>query len=493
MANASCRGPVCPRDATQTVVVLDADDSISNDKTRKGSKVANLVCAINAKVQEQSSPTRCRQNITFKRTSSTGRSVPHLVEVGIAARINSFDCLLSDKCHSQTLKPRAVYEVPNGFGSEYSYDGLEVEPTVRQVTRSLGRNEYLCFKEASHKSLGSSSSPKTLIGASDSSSITPLQGTPFYHEELRCSPSSGSSTSTLKEIPKGKVESNPFFQQDRQRTAMQNTVSPTRVPEESITSKGSPNTNNVSLHDSRNSSLNMPMSIKMKIQLWSGKEKLANHQEVLIERRKSAHFPVTSSPTSSVYPHHADCSSCLTNTCRIVSNKQRSNSMSSLHTSTQKKNVPAKNISIDTAASDFPKTKEVPSIVKNETQLLIDHTGSSVEVSRKGSPKRNRNESSMSSSKGSFSKLGARLLSPRFRRKKHNSSSQEYEDMNIKIADRYSKKRKAFRSKVTTESNSSDRVNNFGNIDDEVFIPPEEDSSQKDGLSSITLTNKVHY
>lgn len=460
---------VYPSDTSHTVAVFDADAAVPNDAVVKGSKVASLVNAINAMVQEQSSPRKGKPNPVINRTSSAGRIAVHSTEIGIGMRINSSDCLLSNESHSQTLKPYSKYEVPNGFGSDYSDDDFDDVPTVsKMMTRSLGRNEFLDIKA--------------------------------MHSPTR---------SLLKEIPKGKVESNPFFQRDRQHTDLKqpwSSIKPT-VDSNAFTSKCSAISNSVSAHgvwcdslNSRSESLSESLSIKTRIQLWSEKERAAKQQQMHVERRKSAHFPVSSSLAEEVHPCHDVCLSGSASANHGMSVKQRSNSMSSLHLETQTKiDVPI-DVNISVTSADLIDTKGISSkVVINEIQSLegdVDNEEvkvgkegispqsspqsspqASPQVSPKGSPKRSHRDSSLDAPKGSLHKLSSKLLSPRFCRKKRDCSFQEGKEKDIKIASRGSRKRKAFKSKLhTTLSNSSDAEmrkpsvsNTINNIDDDVF------------------------
>ena len=466
---------VYPSDTFHTVTVFDIDAAIPSGATVKGSKVASLVNAINAKVQEQSSPRREKSNSVIKRTSSVGRIAAHSTEIGIGMRINSSDCLLSNRTHSQTLKPQSKYKVPNGFGSDCSGDDFDDVPTVsRMMTRSLGRNEFLSIK-AMH-------SP---------------------------------SRTFLREIPKGKVESNPFFQQDR-RTDMKQPRSSIKATEDTnaLTSKCSAISNSVSTHgvwcdslNSRSESLSEPLSIRMRIQLWSEKERAAKRQQVNVERRKSAHFPVSSNLTKeldSVLPSHDVCSSGSASASHGISTKQRSNSMSSLHLETQTQIEDVHTIvsisatsagSIDTTGifskieTQSPESDDDNEAVKKDSSPQSSPQASpqtSPQVSPKRSPKRNHRDSSLDVPKSNLHKLSSKLLSPRFRRKKRDSSSQECEEKNVKIASRSSRKRKAFKSKFHTtlsnppyaEVHKPSASDSISNIDDDVFAVEDNTSLQ---------------
>lgn len=463
---------VYPSDTFHTVTVFDTNAAIPSAATLKGSKVASLVNAINAKVQEQSSARREKSNPVIKRTSSVGRIAAHSTEVGIGIRINSSDCLLSNRSYSQTL-PHSKYKVFNGFGSDCSDDDIDDVPTAStMMTRSLGRNEFLSIK-AMH-------SP---------------------------------SRTFLREIPKGKVESNPFFLQDRQRTDVKQPRSSIKPMEDSnaFTSKCSAVSNSVSAHgawcdslNSRNESLSEPLSIKMRIQLWSEKERTAKQQQVNVERRKSAHFPVSSSPTKeldSILPSYDVCLSGSASANHGISTRQRSNSMSSLHLETQTEihvDVPtivsvsvASAGSIDTTGiSSKVETQSPEGDVDNEA-IKVDKKGTSQQSSPQTSPQvspngRNLRDSSLDAPKSNLHKLSSKLLSPRFRRKKYDSCSQECEEKNVKIASRSTRKRMAFKSKfhmtlsnpTYAEMHKPGASESISNIDDDVFTVEDDTSLQ---------------
>lgn len=490
---------VCPEEA-----LLNAEALLPHDKPKKGSKVATLVHAINAKVQEQSSPTRSKP-IMIKRTSSTGRIAAH-----------STEDIFTDKGHSLTLKPRSIHDVPNGFSSEESDDNFEREYNTRHMTRSLGRNEFLSSKAASctrQRLAETNRKSKSSVESSSDDTCTSLLRINCY-QEVDSSLSHSPFKSSVKEIPKGKVESNPFFQRDRKRIDMKRTPSPTKPTEIStVSSNASVQYTPSGCLSSRSRSTNEPMTIKMRIQLWSEKEKEAKRQEV-IERRKSAHFPVNSSAINECETNHplsASDSSNLTSTSQSISTKQRSSSMSSLHTEAQKdmKDLPT-NISRGSGATsiDLLSVESTPLVVSiseskspdhcvNEI-AKVDHGDSSPQSSPKGSPKRNSKYGLKDISIGSFSKIGTKLLSPRFRRKKHNSCSQEDEEKSIKIANRSSKKRKAFKSKLAVDSSSQTNVevpkpvhDNFiknESLEDDVFTLEENSCQKMNSSSNYTMT-----
>ena len=449
---------IYPSDTFHTAMVFDTDDAIPTAATVNGSKVASLVNAINAKVQEQSSTRREKSNPVIKRTSSIGRIAAHSTEVGIGVRINSSDCLLSNRSHSQTLKLHSKYKLPNGFGSDCSDDDFDGMPTIsRMMTRSLGRNEFLS-KKAMH-------SP---------------------------------SRTFLREIPKGKVESNPFFQQDRQRTDVKQLRSSIKPMEDSnaFTLKCCAVSNSEGLSE--------PLSIKMRIQLWSEKERAVKQHQVL--RRKSAHFPVSSSLTKeldSVLPSHDVCLSGSVSASHGISTRQRSNSMSSLRfeTQTEIEDVPTI-VSVSVASAGSIDTTGISSKVEalspegnvDIEAIMVDKKGSSPHsspqtsplVSPKGSPKRSHRDFSLDAPKSNLHKLSSKLLSPHLRRKKRDSSSQDCEEKNVKIASRSSRKRKAFKSKFhTTLSNPTyaeihkpSAGDSISNIDDDVFAVEDDTNLQ---------------
>ena len=487
---------VYPQDAPQMVVVLDTDASFSNGKTIRGPKVASLVNAINAKTQEQSSPTRSKSYSTIKRTLSTGKIAAHSIEVGMGMRINSSDCLLSDKSH---FRQRSKQDVLNGFDNNYTDDDFDEEPTTtsRQMTRSLGRNDFLRTKVYDDEYNPSTVSPSESI-------LSPHQ-----------------------EIPVGKIESNPFFQQDRQCTD----ASPIKLSEDRGTSKSFSKSSTVSVYHlrsgsvgSRSGSMSEPMSIKMRIKLWSEKERKAKQQQMLTERRKSAHFPISSSVANELEPVHpleSDGSLSLDTTSQKTAQKQKSTSTSSLNVETHKercnlcKDCEATETNIDSTTNDLITTdiKLEGTSSTLETQLSggsvddavspsvkVDNEVSSPKASPKRNPKRNSTDSSLDVPKG-LSKLSSRLLSPRFRRKKRDSSAQEDEDKKKKIASRSSKKRKAFKSKLSSTNSdnlpdmkvqkpSSGDSLKHRSIDDDVFTF-EEDSSQRTSSLSEKPRNEM--
>lgn len=415
---------VYPKTAPQTISAFNADTSLS---PKRGSKVASLVSAINARTQTQHSPIHVKQNI--KQTEKPSENC----KTGM--RTNSYSC---HEIQPQTLRDRLEHEVPDRFSSECSEDELEQVPTHSvMMTRSLGRNEFLRLKPDLRENFRFSG--EVISTKSSNASFRTM----------------GPVSRSLKVIPKGKVESNPFFQLDRQRTNSKQFLSHNQS-----------NFNTVS--DSRRDHLTDSLSIKMRIKLWSEMEMEAK-QQVPIERRKSAHFPISYSEAVPLDCHNNTAVS----TDQVV---LRSNSMSSLHVSTTKRvdELVATNTIIDSESiSDVSaeiKAQRSASPLISEDQIHVHvSTGCvdknddiSVEVnsdatppaSQKESPKRNVKDSSSGISKG-LSKLSTRLLSPRFHRKKLESEHQGDKVPAKTISGRSSKKRKAFKSKVASTTNNS--------------------------------------
>ena len=426
MATNSNKDQVYPKIATQTVAVFDADSTFP---AIKGSKVASLVNAINAKTQKQ------------------------------------------------TVSQSLEHEVCNGFISECSDDELEEVPTVSiMMTRSLGRNEFLRLKPDSCKKLGLSGKDKTSTKLSNASFRT-----------------LGLVPDGLKEIPRGKVESNPFYRQDRQRTDMKRALPSIMLCE----GKNTSNSNTVS--DSKRGGVSEPMSIKMRIKLWSEKEKEVRQQQVPIERRKSAHFPVPLQ-CDSVTPNQAIQRSASMSSLQVEARKEKDEVVATnVQLDSKSNNQVTAEIEIQRSASLLNTEEQLPFIYTDDIRKRDDasvefESSSSPPASQKGSPKRNLKDSSLDIAKG-LSKLGMKL-SPRFRRKKLVSDHQGDKEAAKRIGGRSSKKRKAFKSKVADElvskPSSDDNIQNeSGNIDDNDVFTFEEEPSQRASSLSIKSRKKV--
>ena len=430
MAANNSKDLVYPKVAPQTISAFSSENSFS---ALKGSKVASLVSAINARTQAQHSPMQFKQNILVEQTRSTSESVR------TETRTNSYSY---HEIQPQTLSNKLEHEIPNRFSSVFGEDELERVPALSvAMTRSLGRNEFLRLKPDLHRNVQLSGE---MISTRSSNVSFRTVG-----------PVSGS----LKVIPKGKVESNPFFQLDRQRTNLKRSQSPIHV------CKNQPNFNSASVN--RRDHLNDSMSIKMRIKLWSKMETEVKQQQVPIERRKSAHLPISYSEAG----YH---NSTVVSTDQTI---QRSTSMSSLHVGTTKgvDELVTTNALDSKAISDVTaeiETRRSASPLDGEDQLHVPfiHVGTgSVDkgddisvnsdatppANQKESPKRNVKESSSGRSKG-LSKLSTKLLSPRFRRKKLESEHRGDKESAKGVGGRSNKKRKAFKSKVvSTTSNSN--------------------------------------
>ena len=422
MAANNSKDLVYPKVVPQTISAFSSDNSFS---ALKGSKVASLVSAINARTQTQDSPIQFKQNIVVEQDRGTSENVRTWT------RTNSYNC---HEIQPQTLS--------NRFSSEFGEDELEQAPALSvAMTRSLGRNEFLRLK------------PDLCRNVQHSGEVISTRSSNVSFRTM--GPVSGS----LKVIPKGKVESNPFFQLDRQRTNLKRSQSPT--------CKNQPNFNSASVN--RRDHLNDSVSIKMRIKLWSEMEIEAKQKQVPIERRKSAHFPINYSETVPLGCHN----SIVVSTDQTV---QRSTSLSSLHVDTTKgvdklvttNELDSKAIGDVTAESE---TRRSAASLTGEDQLHVPfihvRTGSvdkgdnisvnsdaTPPANQKESPKRNVKESSSGISKG-LSKLSTKLLSPRFHRKKMESEHQGDKEPAKGIGGRRNKKRKAFKSKVASTSNSN--------------------------------------
>lgn len=413
---------VYPKVAPQTISAFNADASFS---TIRGSKVASLVSAINARAQAQHSPIQVEQTGSSSENCKTG------------TRTNSYSC---HEIQPQTLGDRLQHEVPGRFSSECNEDKLEQNSVM--MTRSLGRNEFLRLKPESHEKFRFSG--EVISTKSSNASLRTM----------------GPVSRSLKVIPKGKVESNPFFQLDRQRTNLKQILSPVCNNQSNFST----------VSDNRRDHLSDSTSIKMRIKLWSEMETEAKQQQVPIERRKSAHFPISCNEAIPLGYHDNTAVS-------ADQTGQRSNSMSSLHVDITKgvDKLLATNILDSKSVSDVTaeiETQRSDSPLNIEDRLHVNVVGTggvdkgdniSVEVisdttppaSQKESPKRNVKDSSSGISKG-LSKLSTRLLSPRFHRKKVESEHRGDKEPAKRIGGRSSKKRKAFKSKVaSTTSNSN--------------------------------------
>jgi hypothetical protein len=412
MATNDTKDQVYPKVAHQTISAFSADTSFP---VLKGSKVSSLVSAINARTQTQHSPVQFKQNMLAEQTRKASENFQTEV------RTSSYS---SHEIQPQTLNKRLEHEIPDRFNSEFSGDELEPVPALSvAMTRSLGRNDFLRLKPDLHRNFG-------LPGEVISSNIS-----------FR---TVGPVSSSLKVIPRGKVESNPFFQLDRQRTNLKQVQSPV------CTSQSNFSTTSVNRRDHVNDS----MSIKMRIKLWSEMEVEVKPQQVPIERRKSAHFPI--SYCEAVPPRYHK-----SNMVSADQTIQRSTSMSSLHIDTTER-VVTEAIS-DVSAEIETQTSASP--LDHEDQLPIpfvhldsDNVGKGGEVksdaaNQKESAKRSVKDSSSGISKG-LSKLSTKL-SPRFHRKKLESVHQGDKDPAKGIGGRSSKKRKAFKGKGASVTNTS--------------------------------------
>lgn len=407
MASNDNKDQVYPKVSHQTISAFSADTSFP---VLKGSKVSSLVSAINARTQAQYSPIQFKQNILV---DQTGRDSENF-QTGI--RTSSYS---SHEIQPQTLIKRFEDEISDRFSSEFSGDELESVPTHSvAMTRSLGRSDFLRVKPDLHRNF-------RLSGEVTSSNI------PFRTVEP--------VSSSLKVIPKGKVESNPFFQLDRQRTNLKQVQSPAY--------KNQSNFNTPSVN--RRDHLNDSMSIKMRIKLWSEKEMEAKQQHIPVERRKSAHFPISHSEASPLGYHNNMVSADRT--------RQRSTSMSSLHID----RAVTEAINDDTTQTETQRSTSPPS-VEDQLPVPFIHIDSTVDkggevnsdATPPANPKRNVKDSSSGISKG-LSKLSTKL-SPRFRRKTLESVNQGDKEPAKGISDRSSKKRKAFKSKGASSTNTSD-------------------------------------
>ena len=439
MATIDNKDVVYPKVTPQSVSAFSADTSFS---VLKGSKVASLVSAINARTQTQLSSVQFKQNI-HTRTSDNFQ---------IGTRHNSYS---SCEIQPQTLSNRLDHEISDRFCGEFSGDELEVPALSVAMTRSLGRNEFSRLKPDSHRNFRLSGD---LISTKSSN-------TSFH--------TMGPVSKSLKVIPKGKVESNPFLQLDRQRTKVQSSVC-----------KHQPNFTATPVN--RKDHLKDSMSIKMRIKMWSEMEMESKQQQVPIERRKSAHFPISCNEVVPLGSHDGIMVS-------ADQTRLRSTSMLSLHIDTTKRMdelavANTKAICDVTAESEG---QRAPSPLNIEDQLhvylgsegvdkddAVSVEGSSevtASANQKENSKRNVKDSSSGVSKG-LSKLSTKLLSPRFHRKKLELEHQGDNKPVKEIGSRSTKKRKAFKNKVA----SATRNSNYA-PDELVFKPGSDASIQKTG------------
>ena len=404
MASNDNKDQVYPKVAHQTISAFSADTSYP---ALNGSKVSSLVSAINARTQTQSSPMQFKQNILV---DQTGKDLENF-QTGI--RTSSYS---SHEIQPQTL---IEHEVSDRFSSDFSGDELQSVPAHSiAMTRSLGRNDFLRLKPDLHKNF-------RLSGEVTSSKV------PFRTVEA--------VSSSLKVIPKGKVESNPFYQLDRQRTNVKQVQSPVH--------KSQSNYNTPSVNRRDHLHVNDSMSIKMRIKLWSEKEVEAKQQHVPVERRKSAHFPISYSEAGPQGHHN--------NMVSADQTRQRSTSMSSLNID----RVVTEPVSNDTTEIETQRSTSPPN-TEDQLPLPFIHIDSG-NVDKSGeinsdatppaNPKRNVKDSSSGISKG-LSKLSTKL-SPRFHRKTMEAVNQRDKQSEKRIGGRSSKKRKAFKSKGASTSN----------------------------------------
>lgn len=410
MATNENKDLVYPKVAPQTISAF----SPATSTPLKGPKVASLVSAINAKTQTQHSPLQTKQNVV----EETRKALDYFPS---GTRSSSYDSLV---IQSQTLNNMLEREISDGSSSEVGEDKVEQVPALSvAMTRSLGRNEFLRLKPGLHRDFRLSG--EIVSTKSSSHTMKPV-------------------SSSLKVIPKGKVESNPFFQLDRQRSNLKQASSPMCKNQQNF------DTSSVKKRDHLSDSI----SIKMRIKLWSEMEMEAKQQQVPIERRKSAHLPI----------RHSEAGCHNRNMVSTDQIRQRSTSMSSLHIDATKEvdelvvtntKVFSDTAEIETQSSASPLSSEnVPS-----SSGSVDKDGAiSVEINGDATPPGKQIESLKNSASGiskGLSKLSTKLLSPRFHRKKLESEHQGYKEPASGIGGRSSKKRKAFKSKVVTTTNSS--------------------------------------
>lgn len=204
--------------------------------------------------------------------------------------------------HSNPQSSKSLVNVrtafTGGFSSEEEDSDIERHDSnnmSKRMTRSLGRNEMRALFRGSHEIVPVSertSAYKDLVTSSQSMRTSPKQSP--RHSAMKVG--SGSDTSPSQ----SRITSNPFFQLDRlgklpAESGQRRNTSPANTSSLNASSKGSPSP----AHAQSASHSAIGMSVQMRIKIWTEKEKEADKQMKLINRRSlqsSALLNVQSSP-----------------------------------------------------------------------------------------------------------------------------------------------------------------------------------------------------